>query len=886
MSTGEHSDVHFLVGEGDEKEVLPAHQLILKSASDVFEAMFRFDAKKERVENVSDNCPDVVEIPDIEAAEFKVMLSFIYTKDLSDLNGDNAMAVLYAAKKYNIPDLVNASLQIPISELRNVFFAYAQAQLFDLEDFSFKCLRYICQNAAQLFGSDDFLQIDQKMLCSLLGSDRLLLSDEFEIWKAALRWADEKCRQNGIKCSAENCRSALGPALFKIRFPNIHEEDFAKFVVPSGVLTTEEVLGVYQFNSHPYLHLRGVPGLYSLKFPSHGRIFNWNKAKGNKKCTVALEIEKVSEFAGESVWSRRLSDAVEINGLAWKIEAEIQEKIEGTDEKCLVFYLWCDAKEEKSLDCVFSATLRIVSEKSEAENSIGTRCDCVINRPSCSYLGFRNFITFAELMDQSNGFYNKSEDKVTLVIDVITVDEPKVDKFILNQSKSNGTISMEIEKVSEFGREIFESERKSETVHIKGFPWKIFAQIEENYGSTDNNEKWLGFYLLCDAPEEDGNWSCKVSPTFRIVSQKKGADNSIGTFCDHVLDNESNNIGFGNFISFVELMEPSNGFYNKSEDKVTLVIDVITVDEPKVDKCISFHNKSNGTISMGIENVSEFAREIIGSERKSETVQIKGFPWKIWAAVEKKDESTDNNEKWLGFYLLCDAPEKDKNWSCKCLSSFLIVSQKSGVADYKKEEFTDELTFNSEEKYLGYTNFISFMELMDEDNGLWDKSKDKVTLVIDVITVDEPSNGTISMGIEKVSEFAREIIGSEHKSETVYIKGFPWKIFAQISPKNGSTDSNEKWLYISLLCDAPEKENWSCKCSGNVRIVSQKNGVLDFKQKFVDLIFDNENMYRCVKFISFAELMDPSKGLYDKKEDKLTLAIDVTVKEAKMEDKS
>ncbi|KAL3087502.1 hypothetical protein niasHS_008318 [Heterodera schachtii] len=712
VSTGEHSDVHFLVGEGDEKEVLPAHQLILKSASDVFEAMFRFDAKKERPENVSDNCPDVVEIPDIEAAEFKVMLSFIYTKDLSDLNGDNAMAVLYAAKKYNIPGLVNASLQIPISELRNVFFAYAQAQLFDLEDFACKCLRYICQNAAQLFGSDDFLQIDQKMLCSLLGSDRLLLSDEFEIWKAALRWADEKCRQYGIECSSKNRRSVLGPALFKIRFPNIHEEDFAKFVVPSGALTTEEVLGVYQFNSHPYLHLRGVPGLYSLKFPSHGRIFNWNKAKGNKKCTVALEIEKVSEFAGESVWSCRFSDAVEIKGLAWKIEAEIQEKIEGTDEKCLGFYLWCDAKKERSSNCVFSATLRIVSEKSEEENSTCTLIDHDFDNES-NVRGFNNFITFAELMDQSNGFYNKSEDKVTLVIDVITVDEPKMDKCILNQSKSNGTISMEIEKVSEFARESL------------------------NYGSIDNNEKWLGFYLLCDAPEKDGNWSCKVSPTFRIVSQKKGADNSIGTFCDHVLDNESNNIGFGNFISFVELMEPSNGFYNKSEDKVTLVIDVITVDEPKMDKCIYFHNKSNGTISMEIE---------------------------------------------------------------------------------------------------------------------------------------------------KVSEFAREIIGSEHKSETVYIKGFPWKIFAQISPKNGSTDSNEKWLYISLLCDAPEEENWSCKCSGNVRIVSQKNGVCFFKQKFVDLIFDNENMYRCVKFISFAELMDPSKGLYDKKEDKVTLAFDVTVKEAKIEE--
>ncbi|KAL3124834.1 hypothetical protein niasHT_010374 [Heterodera trifolii] len=193
-------------------------------------------------------------------------ISFIYLDDLSGLNGDNAMAVLYATKKYNIPGLVDAFLQIPISELRNIFFAYAQALLFEFEDFSIKCLRYICQNATQLFGSDDFLQIDQKILCNLLESDLLLLSDEFEIWKAALRWADEKCRQKGIDCSSKNRRSVLGPALFKIRFPNIHEEQFSICI---------------------------VPGLYSLKFPSHGRIFNWNKAMGNRRGTLALEIEKM-----------------------------------------------------------------------------------------------------------------------------------------------------------------------------------------------------------------------------------------------------------------------------------------------------------------------------------------------------------------------------------------------------------------------------------------------------------------------------------------------------------------------------------------------------------------------------------------------------------------
>ncbi|KAL3108358.1 hypothetical protein niasHT_014507 [Heterodera trifolii] len=103
LSTGVDADVHFLVGQGDEQELLPAHKPILRVASDVFDAMFRFDeefpvlATPEHGKKTSQkegNSP--VEIPDVEVEAFTTMLSFIYTDELSGLNGHNAIDVLYA----------------------------------------------------------------------------------------------------------------------------------------------------------------------------------------------------------------------------------------------------------------------------------------------------------------------------------------------------------------------------------------------------------------------------------------------------------------------------------------------------------------------------------------------------------------------------------------------------------------------------------------------------------------------------------------------------------------------------------------------------------------------------------------------------------------------
>ncbi|KAL3085779.1 hypothetical protein niasHS_009528 [Heterodera schachtii] len=721
LSTAKFADAHFLVGQNDKKQLVLAHRAILSASSDVFEAMFQKEATENANGKIASSEKDgPVLIPDVDAEAFKVMLRFIYSDDLSELNGQNAAEVLYAALKFNVIGLVKACADFPIPKLTNVFAALSFARFNDLlKDFVQRCLAYIDKNADDLLKSEEFLQIDQNLLCEIFGP--------------------------------ENRRTMLDPALYKIRFPLISKEEFTKKIVPSDVLSKDEVIAVYQFHSLP--NCRGIcDGLLPMQFSTNGRISD------RKKGTLLMDIEKVSEFAREDFESRRYSEKVYINGLSWKILAQIKTKNGSSDnKKWLGFSLVCDAPEEDLFwnSCYRSATFRIVSQKSGAMNSIGTLTDRVFYKMQTKE-GFPNFISFAELLDPSNGFYNKEEDKVKLAIDVITVDEPKVDNLILDKSKSKGALFMDIEKVSEFSREVIGSERKSETVHIKGFPWKIWAKIEKKNENTDN-EKFFGFYLLCNV--KDWFWRCFVrSATFRIVSQKNGAENSTGTLCDHVF-NKSTGWGFENFISFAELMDPANGFYDKNEDKVTLTIDVITVDEPKMDKLILDQPKSNATISMEIEKVSEFAREIIGSKRKSKTVHIKGFPWKILAQIEKNNESTDNG-KFFGFYLSCDAPKGARNWSCKCSAILRIVSKKNGVSDFRRE--FDDNVFDSKVNNCcwGYPNFISFAELIDTSNGFYDKSEDNVTLAID-FTVKEAK--TEDFGHFCVFRSFSAIFGNLHK---------------------------------------------------------------------------------------------------------------------------
>ncbi|KAL3071897.1 hypothetical protein niasHT_031088 [Heterodera trifolii] len=244
--------------------------------------------------------------------------------------------------------------------------------------------------------------IENKLLCELLGRDQLLIRREISVWVAALRWADEHCCRNAKECSAANRRAALGPALYKIRFPLIpHEKIYAK-IAPTGVLSSDELVSVLLYHSHPS---HTLPAHYPLQFSIQQRhipedMFNYNG-------TIRLQF---------GFFGRASSEFVYIRGISWRITA--MPFMKPGNRRWLSLFLNCegqgdDENDDDSWSCTCSATFRIDSEKKGVDAFTRKVNMHVFNAKSKS-LGWNDFVSFKDLMKLDN----ERKNTVTLAVDV------------------------------------------------------------------------------------------------------------------------------------------------------------------------------------------------------------------------------------------------------------------------------------------------------------------------------------------------------------------------------------------------------------------------------------------------------------------------------------
>ena len=317
------SDVKFIVpvpnGESESK-VIPAHKLVLAIGSPVFFAMFYGQMADTR---------DSIELPDCDYESLLELFRFIYSDEV-ELTGSNVMHVLYLAKKYLVPSLVEKCAEFLGKNLdaSNVFAILPHAQKFEDKDLEDRCWEVVEEQTEEALASDDFVVAERSLVESVVKREKLNVK-EVELFKAVDRWAEKKIEEQGIVTDGNAKRRIIGEEILKeIRFPLMLEKEFASSVIDSNILNGQEV-GVMMKHYNqvltsplPYLQF---PRIVALKrvcrfndFTQHtaGESGSWHYRRG-KPDNLVLILDKDVRLHGVQHFGRE--------GCQYTVSIEIKE---------------------------------------------------------------------------------------------------------------------------------------------------------------------------------------------------------------------------------------------------------------------------------------------------------------------------------------------------------------------------------------------------------------------------------------------------------------------------------------------------------------------------------------------------------------------------------
>ncbi|XP_073816117.1 BTB/POZ domain containing protein 3 lute isoform X2 [Musca autumnalis] len=231
------SDVRFVVGgDFDTVQTIPAHKYILATGSSVFYAMFYGGLAENKNE---------IKVPDVEPSAFLTLLRYLYCDEIQ-LEPDNILATLYAAKKYIVPHLARACvnyLEVKLTA-KNACLLLSQSRLFEEPELMQRCWEVIDAQAEMAIKSEDFVDIDLKTFESILWRETLNCK-EIHLFEAGLNWAQNCCEKMSIEATPQNMRKVLGQALHLIRIPTMSLDEFANGVAQTGILTSQETIDMF-----------------------------------------------------------------------------------------------------------------------------------------------------------------------------------------------------------------------------------------------------------------------------------------------------------------------------------------------------------------------------------------------------------------------------------------------------------------------------------------------------------------------------------------------------------------------------------------------------------------------------------------------------------------
>ena len=156
---------------------------------------------------------------------------------------------MYLAKKYLILSLAEKCSSVLEASIKpgNVFTVLEQAMQFDEMKLESKCWDIVSKKTEECLNSEAFCNIELRTLNTLL-KKRSLKVNEVDLFKAVLKWVDRECARQGINIEEDKTlrRRVLGDSVYDIYFLQMSQEDFAKYVSSTGILTETEVISIFQ----------------------------------------------------------------------------------------------------------------------------------------------------------------------------------------------------------------------------------------------------------------------------------------------------------------------------------------------------------------------------------------------------------------------------------------------------------------------------------------------------------------------------------------------------------------------------------------------------------------------------------------------------------------
>lgn len=244
----ELADIHFTFpNDKDHTTKVPAHKVILASASPVFKAMFYGLTK----------AGDTIEITDSNANAFKEFLQIIYLPNVR-LTIGNIKEIVCLADKYDMLDCFNATtIQRQLTN-ENMVFGYQLA--ITLNNFKLKefCEKQICKFTKDVLKSGAFLQCSREVLENILQQNSLNCS-EADLFHACISWAKLQCQKNGlVEPNSEDMKNQLGECfnlikfaeLFSLELPFLEISDDGKSIENHNMLKAQANLYQNLIQSH------------------------------------------------------------------------------------------------------------------------------------------------------------------------------------------------------------------------------------------------------------------------------------------------------------------------------------------------------------------------------------------------------------------------------------------------------------------------------------------------------------------------------------------------------------------------------------------------------------------------------------------------------------